>query len=234
MKTGLLNKLFIKRKNKRSKSNNKVIYEKGKCNLSCRITGENNEVTIGPCKRKSNLSIRINGNNNKINLTGIAHIKNLSIIIGSQIQANGAILNIGDNLTIGDDCKILLYNTGNICQIGQDCMISSNITIRCGELPHLLFDIESGEYLDKSDGVFIGDHVWIGERTYLMKRARIPNGCIIGCSSIVTKNFEEENCVIAGNPAKIVRENIIWFRDPKQLKKDPRFYQSYQNHIENK
>ena len=29
-------------------------------------------------------------------------------------------------------------------------------------------------------------------------------------NSIVTKSFNEENCVIAGNPAKIVKRNIEW------------------------
>lgn len=38
-------------------------------------------------------------------------------------------------------------------------MFSRQIVVRTGESPHLIFDADTEEYLDKSDGVFIGDHV---------------------------------------------------------------------------
>ena len=51
----------------------------------------------------------------------------------------------------------------------------------------------------------------------ICKNTLIPDNCIVGISSVVTKKFETKNCVIAGNPAKVVKEDIKWNRmRPKQ------------------
>ena len=39
----------------------------------------------------------------------------------------------------------------------------------------------------------------------ILKNTSIPDGCIVGCCSVVTKSFDMKNCAIAGNPAKILR-----------------------------
>ena len=49
-----------------------------------------------------------------------------------------------------------------------------------------------------------------------MKNTTIPNGCVVATRSIVTRNFEKENCIIAGSPAKVVKENISWDRQRPQ------------------
>ena len=49
----------------------------------------------------------------------------------------------------------------------------------------------------------------------ICKNTKIPNGCIIGVGSVVTKSIKEENSVLAGNPAKIVRKDIEWERQVK-------------------
>lgn len=41
----------------------------------------------------------------------------------------------------------------------------------------------------------------------------IPDGCIVGMGAVVAKQFSTANSVIAGNPAKIVKENINWIRE---------------------
>lgn len=38
----------------------------------------------------------------------------------------------------------------------------------------------------------------------------IPDGCVIGANSFVTKKFYESNCMIAGTPARIIKKNIRW------------------------
>lgn len=35
---------------------------------------------------------------------------------------------------------------------------------------------------------------------------------IVGACSVITKQFEEENVILAGNPAKIVKQNVKWGR----------------------
>jgi len=64
-----------------------------------------------------------------------------------------------------------------------------------------------------------------------MKNVTIPNECIVGAGSVVTKRFDKEYCVIAGNPARVVRENVQWVKNYGHLEKNSKFYQSYYNHI---
>lgn len=66
-------------------------------------------------------------------------------------------------------------------------------------------------------GAGIQDHnINIGKRCYLSSAVRFAPGssvgdnCIVGLGSIVTKKFNINNAIIAGNPAKIIRENYDW------------------------
>ena len=58
--------------------------------------------------------------------------------------------------------------------------------------------------------VIIGKHVWIGRNASVHKGAVIPDGCVVGANSFVTHKFEEQNTIIAGTPAKVIKRNIRW------------------------
>ena len=38
----------------------------------------------------------------------------------------------------------------------------------------------------------------------------IPDNCVVGYKSLVNKIFKENNCIIAGHPATVVRHDITW------------------------
>lgn len=44
----------------------------------------------------------------------------------------------------------------------------------------------------------------------IQKGAIVGNDCIVAAGAIVNKKFENNKCVLAGIPAKIVKENINW------------------------
>ena len=54
---------------------------------------------------------------------------------------------------------------------------------------------------------FIGNNCFIGIRAIILPGITLGDEVIVGAGSVVTKNFPS-NCIIAGNPAKIIRENI--------------------------
>lgn len=53
----------------------------------------------------------------------------------------------------------------------------------------------------------IGERCFIGVRAIILPGITLGNEVIVGAGSIVTKSFPS-NCIIAGNPAKIIKENI--------------------------
>lgn len=64
---------------------------------------------------------------------------------------------------------------------------------------------------DASRGVkmdtYIGSNCFIGVRAMILPGVSIGNEVIVGARSVVTKDIPS-NCIVAGNPAKIIRENI--------------------------
>ena len=55
----------------------------------------------------------------------------------------------------------------------------------------------------------IEDNVWVGSRALILKGVRVGKGSIVAAGAVVTKDVPQ-NCIVAGNPAKIVKENISW------------------------
>ena len=89
-------------------------------------------------------------------------------------------------------------------------MFSSDIRISTGDSHSILQD---GKRVNPSENVIIGDHCWIGTKVDILKGSRICNGSIVGCRALVLSKFEEKNIVLAGVPAKKVKENTDWCRE---------------------
>ena len=56
----------------------------------------------------------------------------------------------------------------------------------------------------RSAPVEIGDWVFVGTRTIVLKGVSIGNHSVIGAGSVVTSDIPE-NCLAAGNPARVIR-----------------------------
>lgn len=51
----------------------------------------------------------------------------------------------------------------------------------------------------------IGDYCWIGMNSTVLAGVELGPSTIVGANSVVTKSFPDGYCVIAGNPAKIIK-----------------------------
>lgn len=58
----------------------------------------------------------------------------------------------------------------------------------------------------KAKPIKLGKDTWIGMNAVILPGVELGPKTIVGAGAIVTKSFPEGNCVIAGNPAKIVRK----------------------------
>lgn len=79
--------------------------------------------------------------------------------------------------------------------------IGSNLTI----LPMVLIGKKMPD--SNTDECTIGNNVYIEAGTVIMNSVNIEGNVIIGAGSVVTKDVPS-NCIVAGNPAKIIR-NLV-------------------------
>ena len=202
------------------KQNGRTVETKNYFGLTIRCKGKNNLIEIyEPINFKRRLlcnrsKIKIKGNNNHIVFhSSDKYISNLNIIeIGSDNQ-----IIIGKNLYQSGLCKIDFCNLNNlIFKIGNNCMLGQNVEFMLGDW-HPIYNVDTNEKINISKvGISIGNHVWIARNSAILKDVKIGNNNIVAYGSIVTKNFETENCIIAGSPAKIRKHNVDW--DSKIIK----------------
>ena len=126
---------------------------------------------------------------------------NFSMLLGSSLAiTEGATLVLGNgymNLNSKIRCR------GKIT-IGDGTIISENVHIRDSDVHTIL---NSKNIATKP--VNIGKHVWIGAGAIILKGVNIGDGAIIGAGSVVTKSVPA-GCLVAGNPAKVIKENVEW------------------------
>lgn len=53
----------------------------------------------------------------------------------------------------------------------------------------------------------VGNNCFIGGGAYILPGVHIGDNVIVGMGAVVTKDVPD-NCIVAGNPAKIIKENI--------------------------
>ncbi len=172
------------------------------------VKGINNEVIIGDnFINNGQCKILVVGSNNKIVIGDNVQIVT-QLVIYNHDNSKDCKINIG-NKTSFYKTEISTYDNDSSIEIGEDCMFDFD-TIIYNTDGHSIF--QNGNLINKADKLVIGDHVWCGWGCAILKNSYIPSGCIVGKSAVVAKKFNRENCAIAGNPAKIIKENICWNR----------------------
>jgi hypothetical protein len=53
--------------------------------------------------------------------------------------------------------------------------------------------------------IVLGERCWIGMNSVVLPGVRLGPETIVGAGSVVTNSFEDGRCVIAGNPARLIR-----------------------------
>ncbi|MCK9157048.1 MAG: acyltransferase [Paludibacteraceae bacterium] len=92
--------------------------------------------------------------------------------------------------------------------IKRNCLLSNNVEIHTTDYHSVL--TSEGEASNHDADVEIGEHTWIGLGCLILKGVFIKGDSVVAAKSVVTKSILESNCLIAGNPAKIVKKPIDW------------------------
>lgn len=117
-------------------------------------------------------------------------------------------------LTIGHHCNFGAYNhitCSNKISIGDYCLTGKWITI--SDNNHGTSDRESlklhpeSRRITSKGPVIIGNNVWIGDKASILSGVTIGESAVIAANSVVTKDVPAY-CVVAGNPAVVIKDNL--------------------------
>lgn len=152
------------------------------------------------------------------NISTSSHIgKNVVIKRGSVLCANSSVgdncliyrnvvvgekVKIGEFSSINDGTVIETGSIGKACSIGVDCIISPGVhTMDFFTTSSLLYKKRFSQPVHTTR---IGNDVWIGSRSIIMRGVTIGDGAVIGANAVVTKDVPPY-AVVAGVPARIIK-----------------------------
>ena len=151
--------------------------------------------------------------------------RRLRNVAGNELRiGNGSIINAmitfedkNGVVSIGDRCFI--GRSDLICygaiRIGNDVIISWGVTFVDHNSHAINWEDRSSDVAEWANGrkcwknvahapIIIEDKVWIGFGVSVLKGVTIGEGAVVGARSVVTKDVPRYT-VVAGNPAKVVR-----------------------------
>lgn len=105
-------------------------------------------------------------------------------------------MDIGQDVKISRSARLDRTNPRGV-HIGDHTLVSFDAAI-------LAHDFVDSRMVD----TYIGSHCFIGSRTVIMPGIRIGNHCIVGSGAVVTADVPN-NCIVAGNPARVLKTDII-------------------------
>jgi acetyltransferase-like isoleucine patch superfamily enzyme len=141
-----------------------------------------------------------------LNIEGKFHVNgNVALGRGCRLDVGeNAIVEIGQDTFIGPCSKIIIQHG---LHIGEACSISWDCQFLDEDFHQLEYD---GKKASGDKKITIEDKVWIGNNVSIYKGTFVGKNSVIAAHSVVKSRFEEENVLIAGNPAKIIKRNISW------------------------
>lgn len=129
---------------------------------------------------------------------------NAAFAEGCALRCDYGKIIFGTNFSANRNC---CFNCEYEMAIGNDVLLGWNVNFRDTDGHEIYYDNQKSINQKK---VIIGNHVWICSYADILKGSKIGNDSIVAWRSCVLKKIEQDNCLIGGFPAKIIKENIEW------------------------
>lgn len=121
-----------------------------------------------------------------------------------EARSPDSVIKIGKDTVINNEFVAIANNA--MINIGEGVLIGSRVTIINSDFHNISPAERKGRKNNPiSRDVVIGDHVFLGASSSIMKGVTIGDGAVIGYGSVVTKDVPSNTCW-AGNPAKQIKK----------------------------
>lgn len=116
-------------------------------------------------------------------------------------------MEIGEGFVCSGGCNIECHRK---ITFGKNCVLSWNITMLDTDF-HPIYDGE-GKFLNPNKPITIGDKVWIGCRSTVLKGVTIADNVVVASNSTISKNIMKPNTVVCNDSSEIkyIKDNIKW------------------------
>ena len=145
------------------------------------------------------------------------------IIFGSKADSTTYINHLRDvGMTIGE--RVNIYDPRSVCidetrpfliKIGDDVKITRGVTMLTHGYDWSVLAGLHDIVLGSGGGIIVGNNVFIGMNTTILKGVHIGNNVVIGAGSLVNKDIPD-NYVAAGNPCKLIMPIEEYFEKRKK------------------
>lgn len=115
------------------------------------------------------------------------------------LEPDTGTIQIGRAVLISPGCRI---SAQNHIHIGDSVMMANGVYITDSDWHGLYNRIERPK---AATPVIIKDNVWLGDHCIILKGVTIGENSVVGAGAVVSKDIPP-NVVVAGNPAKIVKQ----------------------------
>ncbi|WP_291587857.1 DapH/DapD/GlmU-related protein [Bacteroides sp.] len=136
--------------------------------------------------------------------------------VGELISSHHGKIEIGDHCLVGPNCVVGAVNSikiGNYVRLSTNVIMIDNNNHSVNPIDRKIMNsvdysspYRSWKYT-VSKPIVVCDNVWIGRNSVINKGVTIGENSIVAACSVVTKNVPA-NCIVAGNPAKVVKIDI--------------------------
>ncbi|MCR4661088.1 MAG: hypothetical protein K5765_03680 [Clostridia bacterium] len=148
--------------------------------------------------KKSLVLIR---NGGKITINGVFGFSR-----GVYLHCDEGTMTFGNNFKANYNAHISCEHSSII--IGDGCSLGWDCTIKTCDGHHILVN---GEETVNYGPIEIGNHCWVCSKASILKNGFLGSDCVLAYNSILGKKVsDKDHLLYAGQPARIVKENIDW------------------------
>lgn len=112
-------------------------------------------------------------------------------------------IEFGESTWVGFDGFYAVPEPAKI-SIGARCDIAPGVRFVCGTHELGTSDRRAGPGL--AENILVGSGTWVGAGAILLGGANVGAGSVIAAGAVVRKGDYPPNCLLAGNPARVVKE----------------------------